>query len=94
MTLSHLLQLNQEYKKLVEDFNCDIQEFVIVQEDPPALPSDTLHLPPLHSLHSTTTSHMELPQSGEPRKVQPPPQRTLSRQLISSSNTDDDPLDK
>ena len=79
-----MLQLKQEYKKLVEIFNCDIQEFVMVQEDPPALPSDTLHLPPLHSLHSTTTRHMELPQSGEPRKVQSPPQRTLSRQLMKS----------
>jgi hypothetical protein len=29
-TLPHLLQLKQEYKKLVEDFNCDIQEFVTV----------------------------------------------------------------
>ena len=40
-TLPHFLQLKQEYKKLVEDFNCDIQEFVMVQEDPPALPSDS-----------------------------------------------------
>jgi hypothetical protein len=25
-----LIQLKQEYKKLVEDFNCDIQEFITV----------------------------------------------------------------
>ena len=83
-TFPHLFQLKQEYKKLVEDFNCDIQEFVMVQEDPPALPSDTLHFPPLTSLHSGTTLNMELPQSGEPRKVQPPSQRTYSRQLMKS----------
>ena len=83
-TLPHVLQLKQEYKKLVENFNCDIQEFVMVQEDPPALPSDTLHLPPLHCLHSATTRNMELPQPGELRKVQPPSQRSISRQLMKS----------
>ena len=83
-TLPHVMQLKQEYKKLVENFNCDIQEFVMVQEDPPALPSDTLHLPPLHCLHSATTHNMELPQPGEMRKVQPPSQRTISRQLMKS----------
>jgi hypothetical protein len=80
-TLPHLLQLKQEYKKLVEDFNCDIQEFITVQ-DPPALPSNILHLPPLTSLHSATVRNMELPHPGEQRKVQPPSQRTLSRQLM------------
>jgi hypothetical protein len=79
--LPHLIQLQHEYKKLVEDFNCDIQEFITVQ-DPPAPPSNILHLPPLTSLHSATTRNMELPQQGEPRKVQPPSQRTLSRQLM------------
>ena len=35
-TLSpHLIQLQHEYKKLVENYNCDIQEFITVQ-DPPA----------------------------------------------------------
>ena len=77
-----------EHKKLVEDFNCDIQEFVMVQEDPPALQSDTLHLSSLTSLHSATTRNMELPQSGELRKVQPPSQRTYSRQLMKSSFSD------
>ncbi len=48
-TLSHLIQLKQEYIKLVEDFNCDIQEFITVQ-DPPAPPSNILHLSPLTSL--------------------------------------------
>jgi hypothetical protein len=81
-TLPHVLQLKQEYKKLVENFNCDIQEFVMVQEEPPALPSDTLHLPPLHCLHSATTRDMELPQPGELRKVQPSSQRTI----LSSTN--------
>jgi hypothetical protein len=72
---------NTNTKELVEDFNCDIQEFITVQ-DPPAPPSNILHLPPLTSLHSATTRNMELPQPGEPRKVQPPSQRTLSRQLM------------
>ena len=72
---SHMMQLKQEYKKLVENFNCDIQEFVMVQEDPPALPSDTLHLPPLHCLHSATTRNMELPQSGELRTQYLSPKR-------------------
>jgi hypothetical protein len=31
-TLSHLIQLKQEYAKLVKDFNCDIQEFITVQD--------------------------------------------------------------
>jgi hypothetical protein len=75
-TLPHLIQLLHEYKKLVEDFNCDIQEFIT--------PSNILHLPPLTRLHSATTRNMELPQPGEPRKVQPPSQRTLSRQLMRS----------
>ena len=82
-TLPHLIQLQQEYEKLVEDFNCDIQEFITVQ-DLPAPPPNILHLPPLPSLHSATTRNMELPQPGEPRKVQPPSQRTLSRQLMRS----------
>ena len=79
--LTHLIQLQHEYKKLVENYNCDIQEFITVQ-DPPTPPSNILHLPPLTSLHSTTTRNMEVPQSGEPCKVQPPSQRTLSRQLM------------
>ena len=62
-TLSHLLQLKQEYLKLVSDFNCDIQELVTVQ-DPPAPLSDTLHLSPL-ILHSATAINMDLLQSGE-----------------------------
>jgi hypothetical protein len=33
-TLSHLIQLQHEYKKLVEDFNCDIQEFITIQDPP------------------------------------------------------------
>ena len=70
-TLSHLLQLKQEYLKLIVDFNCDIQEFVTVQ-DPPAPPSDTLHLTPLTNLHSVTARNMELPQSGESRPVLSP----------------------
>jgi hypothetical protein len=78
-TSPHLIQLKQEYKKLVEDFNCDIPAFITVQ-DPPAPPSFIFHLPPLTSLHSGTTRNMELPQPGEPRKV--PSQRTLSRQLM------------
>jgi hypothetical protein len=40
--------------------------------------------PDLTSLHSATTRNMELPQPGETRKVQPPSQRTLSRQLMSA----------
>ncbi len=80
-TLSHLIQVKQEYKKLVEDLNCDIQEFITVQ-DPAAPPSNILHLPPLTSLHATTTRNMELLQPGEPRKVQLPSERTLSRQLM------------
>ena len=32
-TLTHLLQLKQEYQKL-DDFNCDIQEFITVQDPP------------------------------------------------------------
>ncbi len=75
-TLPHLMQLQHEYKKLVENFNCDIKEFITVQ-DPPAPPSNILHLPPLTSLHLATMRNMELPQSGEPRKVQPPSQREL-----------------
>ena len=67
VTLPHLIQLQHEYKKLLENFNCDIQEFITVQ-DPPAPPSKILHLPPLTSLHSATTRNMELPQPGEPRK--------------------------
>jgi hypothetical protein len=80
-TLTHLIQLQHEYKKLVENYNCDIQEFITVK-DPPTPPSNILHLPPLTSLHSATTRNMELPQPGEPRKVQPPSQRTLSCQLM------------
>jgi hypothetical protein len=82
-TLPHLIQLQHENKELVENYYCDIQEFITVQ-DPPAPPSKILHLPPLTSLHSATTRNMELPQPGEPRKVQPPSQRTLSRQLMSA----------
>ncbi len=33
-TLSHLIQLKQECEKLVEDFNCDNQEFITVQDLP------------------------------------------------------------
>ena len=80
-TLTHLIQLKQGYKKLVEDFNCNIQEFITVQ-DPPVPPANILHLSPLTNLHSATTRNMELPQPGEQRKVQPPSQRTLSRQLM------------
>jgi hypothetical protein len=47
--LPYLIQLQHEYKKLVEDFNCDIQEFITVQ-DPPIIPSNILHLPPLTNL--------------------------------------------
>jgi hypothetical protein len=54
-TLPHLIQLKQECIKLVKDFNSDIQEFITVQ-DPPAHPSNILHLPPLTSLHSATSS--------------------------------------
>jgi hypothetical protein len=70
-TLSHLLQLKQEYIKLVEEFNCDIQEFIVVQ-GPPSPPSNILHFSPLTRLHSVTTHNMELPHPGESRKVQPP----------------------
>ncbi len=76
-----MIQLQHEYKKIVENYNCDIQEFITVQ-DPPVPPSNILHLSPLTSLHSGTTCNMELPQSEEPRKVQPPSQRTVSRQLM------------
>ena len=82
-TLPHLIQLQHEYKELLENYNCDIQEFITVQ-DPPAPPSKILHLSPLTSLHSVTTHNMELPQPGELCKVQPPSQRTLSRQLMSA----------
>ena len=82
-TLPHLFQLKQEYKKLVEKFNCEIQEFILVQ-DPPAPPSDNLLLPPLASLHSANVRNMELPQPGEQRPVQPPSQRTISRQLMKA----------
>ncbi len=82
-TLPHLIQLQLEYKEFLENHNCDIQEFITVQ-DPPAPPSKILHLAPLTSLHSVTTRNMELPQPGELRKVQPPSQRTLSRQLMSA----------
>ena len=80
-TFPHLIQLQHEYKELLENYNCDIQEFITVQ-DPPAPPSKILHLTPLTSLHSATTRNMELPQPGELCKVQPPSQRTLSRQLM------------
>ena len=65
LTLPHLIQLKQEYKKLVEDFNCDLKEFMTVQ-GPPAPPSKILLLPPLTRLHSATMRNMELPQPGEP----------------------------
>ncbi len=87
-TFPHLIQLKQEYKKIVEDFNCDIQEFITVQDlpDPPSNILDQqniLHLPDLTSLHSATTRNMELLESAEPWKVQPSSQqRTLSRQLM------------
>jgi hypothetical protein len=64
-TLAQLIQLQREYKKLVEDFNCDTQKFITVQ-DPPSPPSNILDLPPLTTLHSDTTRNMELPQPGEP----------------------------
>jgi len=83
-TFPHFLQFNQEYKKLVEDFNCDIQEFVILSPRRPSSSPVRHSSFALHSLHSTTTCNMELPQPGEPRKVQPPSQRTLSRQLMKS----------
>jgi len=79
--LPHLIQLQHEYKKLVENYNCDIQEFITVQ-DPPVPPSNLLHLSPLTRLHSAITRNMELPQPGELRKVQPPSQRALSRVLM------------
>ncbi len=82
-TLPHLIQLQHEYKTLLQNYNCDIQEFITVQ-DPPAPPSNILHLSPLTSLHSDTTRNMELPLSGEPCKVQRLSQRTLSRQLMRS----------
>ncbi len=56
-TLPHLIQLQHEYKEFLENYNCDIQEFITVQ-DPPAPPSKILHLPPLNSLHSSTTHNI------------------------------------
>jgi hypothetical protein len=82
-TLPHFIQLQHEYKELLENYNCDIQEFITVQE-PPGPPSKILHLTPLTSLHLVTTCNMELPQPGELCKVQQPSQRTLSRQLMSA----------
>jgi hypothetical protein len=41
-TLPHLIQLQHEYKELLENYNCDIQEFITVQ-DPPVPPSKILH---------------------------------------------------
>jgi hypothetical protein len=31
-TLPHLIQLQHEYKELLENYNCDIQEFITVQD--------------------------------------------------------------
>jgi hypothetical protein len=42
-TLTHLIQLQHEFKELLENYNCDIQEFITVQ-DPPAPPSKIHHL--------------------------------------------------
>jgi hypothetical protein len=64
-TLTHLIQLQHEYKELLENYNCDIQEFITVQ-DPPTPPSNLLHLPSLTRFHSVTTHNMEIPQQGEP----------------------------
>jgi hypothetical protein len=63
--VGYFIHLKQKYKMLVEDFNCDIQEIIKVQ-DSPVLPSNILHSPSLTTLHSDTTRHMELPQWGEP----------------------------
>ena len=61
-TLPHLIQLQHEYKKLVENFNCDFQEFITVP-DPPAPPSNILHLSTLTNLRGIwsylTTWNME-----------------------------------
>jgi hypothetical protein len=55
-------------QKTRKDFNCDIQEFITVH--------DTHSFRMIHSfIHSATARNMELPQLGEPRKVQPPSQR-------------------
>jgi hypothetical protein len=78
-TLPHLIQLKQEYKKLVKDFNRDIQEFITVQELP-APPSNIIHLPPLTSLHSATTRNMELLQPEELRSS------IVSTNFISSTH--------
>ena len=58
--MSTCLQTGIPNLKVVEDFNCDIQEFITVQ-DPPAPQSDILHLHPLTSLHLVTEHIMELP---------------------------------
>ena len=49
-TLPQLRQLIKEYKNLVDDFKCDIQEFITVQ-NPPDPTSNILHLSPLTNLH-------------------------------------------
>ena len=80
-TLTYLLQLKQECKKLVDEFNCVIEESYTVQ-DPSVPPSDILLLSPLTRLHSDTGHNQVLPQPGESRPVLSPFQRKISRQLM------------
>ena len=77
-TLSHLLQLKQEYNNLQIKYNCVVQESYVVQ-DQSASPSDTLLLPPLNRLYSVNALNRELPHQGESRPVLPQAQHSLSR---------------
>jgi hypothetical protein len=67
-TLPHLIQLKHEYKKLVDQYSCVVQESHTVQ-DPSAPPSDILFLTSLTDRHTATLHIQELPQQGESRPV-------------------------
>ena len=82
-TLSHLLQLKQEYNNLQIKYNCVVQESYVAQ-DPSAPPSDTLLLPPLSSLYSVNTRNRELSQQAESRQIFSPTQHTPSRQIMKA----------
>ena len=82
-TLSHLLELKQEYNNLQIKYNCVVQESYVVQ-DPSAPSSVTLLLTPLTSLYSVITRNRELPQQGESRPVLSPTHCSLSRQIMKA----------
>ena len=81
-TLSHFLQLKQEYQKLVADFNCDIQEFITVQDPPAPDPRRTSSFVSPYKPSFGYFTQYGSTSARESRPVLLPCQRTISRQLM------------